>query len=198
MTVMRGRASSVRDRGDGTVLRVGGRPANEAAIMEVARANGFPVPRVVEVLADALVLERIEGPLMSAQLARRPWLLRRHMRTLVELHDRLHAIPFEGRSLVHFDLHPENVVMAADGPVVIDWTNAHGGDPDADLALTWLILETSAGVPGRVAARAFRSAAGRDRIERGIEAAAAYRLADPHVTDAERAAVGRALPQRAG
>lgn len=193
MTAMRGRASSVRDRGDGTVLRVGGRPELEAAIMEVARANRFPVPRVHEVLPDALVLQRIEGPLMSAQLGRRPWLLRRHMRTLVELHDRLHAIALEGRSIVHFDLHPENVVMSADGPVVIDWTNAHAGDPEADLALTWLILETSAGMPGRVAARAFRSAAGRDRVARGVDAAAAYRLADPHVTDDERAAVRRVL-----
>ncbi len=177
-------------------MRVGGRPQVEAAIMELARAHGFPVPRVHEVLPDSLVIERIEGPLMSAQISRRPWLLRRHMRTLAELHDRLHEIPFEERSLVHFDLHPENVVMSSDGPVVIDWTNAHGGDADADLALTWLILETSAGVPGRVAARAFRSAAGRERIERGIEAAAAYRVADPHVTEAERAAVGRALSRK--
>ncbi len=161
--------------------------------MDLARAHGYPVPRVLGVLPDALVLERIEGPLMSVQIARRPWLLRRHMRTLVALHDRLHAIPLDGRSLVHFDLHPENVIIAAHGPVVIDWTNAHGGDPDADLALTWLILETSAGVPGRVAALAYRSAAGRDRIERGIEGAAAYRVSDPHVTDAERASVRRAI-----
>lgn len=161
--------------------------------MEIARSHGFPVPRVHEVLPDALVLERIEGPLMSAQLGLRPWRLQRHMRTLVELHDRLHAISFEGRALVHFDLHPENVVMAGDGPVVIDWTNAGGGNPDADIALTWLILETSAGVAGRVAARAFRSAAGRERIERGIQEAAAYRVADPHVTDDERARVARAL-----
>jgi hypothetical protein len=51
-----GRASEIVDLGDGRVLRRfkgGGRPAREAAIMEHARAYGFPVPQVLEVLNDA-------------------------------------------------------------------------------------------------------------------------------------------------
>lgn len=89
---------------------------------------------------------------------------------------------------------PDNVLMSPAGPVVIDWTNAHGGDPDADMAMTWVILETSAGPPGRLLARLFRSRVGRDALRRGLHAARAFRLADPNVTDAERSRVRRADP----
>jgi aminoglycoside phosphotransferase (APT) family kinase protein len=185
----RGRASSVTDLGDGTILRVGGRPEREAAIMELVRAHGFPVPRVADVRADALVLERIDGPTMGQALARRPWELRRHVRTLADLHERLHTIPFDGGSLIHFDLHPDNVLISPGGPVVIDWTNARGGSPPADVAMTWLILETSAGLPGRLLALLFRRRVGRDVIRRGLADATAFRLADPNVTEGEKARV---------
>lgn len=182
----RGRASSVTDLGDGTILRVGGRPEREAALMELARAHGFPVPRVHEVRPDALVLQRIDGPTMGQALARRPWELLRHVGSLAALHHRLHTIPFDGGSLIHFDLHPDNVLVTPRGPVVIDWTNARGGSAAADVAMTWLILETSAGVPGRLLAWLFRRRVGRDVIRRGLADARAFRLADPNVTDAEK------------
>src|SRR6266508_5010925 len=71
-----GRASEIVDLGDGRVLRRfkdGGRPEREAAIMEHARAYGFAVPHVLEVLSDGLVLERVDGPTMLAALRRGPW-----------------------------------------------------------------------------------------------------------------------------
>lgn len=194
MTISQGRASTVTDRGDGTVLRVGGRPAAEARIMELARSHGVRVPRVHEVRSDALVLERIEGPTMGAHLTRRPWLTRSHVRTLVELHAAIHAIPFEGARLVHFDLHPDNVLLSPAGPVLIDWTNAHGADPEADLALTWIIMATSAGWPGRLLARLFAARVGHEQITRGLAGAREFRLADPNVTDAERRHVRSAAP----
>ena len=83
-------------------------------------------------------------------------------RVIGDLHARLHAIPFGDARLVHFDLHPDNVLLGPYGPVLIDWTNARGGDPDADVALTWLIAETSAGLRGRLFARLFRRIVGRD------------------------------------
>jgi aminoglycoside phosphotransferase (APT) family kinase protein len=187
-----GRASTVTDLGDGTVLRVGGRPEHEARIMELARSHGFPVPRVHDIRPDALVLDRIDGPTMGQHLARHPWLMARHIRTLAELHERLHTIALDGATLVHFDLHPDNVLVSTAGPVVIDWTNARGGSPDADVAMTWVILETSAGLPGRLLARLFRSSVGGDAIRRGLDAARAFRLADPNVTEAERSRVRRA------
>ena len=189
---MRGRASSVTDLGDGTILRVGGRPEREASIMELARAQGFPVPRVHQVLPDGLVLERIDSPTMGQAMRRRPWELLRHVRSLADLHGRLHAIPFEGGSLIHFDLHPDNALLSPRGPVVIDWTNARGGSAAADVAMTWLILQTSAGPPGQILAWLFRRRVGRDVIRRGLADARAFRLADPNVTDAEKQRV-RAL-----
>lgn len=157
--------------------------------MAVASAHGFPVPAVRDVRPDALVMERVVGPTMGTDLAHRPWLAGRQMRVLVELHRRLHAIPFEGGVLVHYDLHPLNVLLSPAGPVVIDWTNARAGEADADIALTWLILATSGGIPGRWLARLFARHAGRDLIRRGLGAARDFRLADRNVTEDERAAV---------
>lgn len=188
---MRGRASHVTDLGDGTVLRIGGDPEREARIMEQARTHGFPVPAVRELRDGGMVLDRVDGPTMADQLRRRPWQLSRQIRVLADLHDRLHLIACDGGSLLHFDLHPENVMLGPEGPVVIDWTNARGGDPDADVALTWLILETSAGLPGRLAARMFRSRVGDEAVRRGLAEAAHFRLADVNVTATEKDRVRR-------
>jgi len=161
--------------------------------MALAAAHGFPVPLVDEVRADALVLERIAGRTMGEELRRAPWTARKHVLTLARLHDELHGIPLDGASLLHLDLHPENIIVSPRGPVVIDWTNAGAGEPAKDVALTWLILQTSAGVPGRILARLFASRVSANTIREGIAAASAFRLADPNVTDAERARVLRTV-----
>jgi aminoglycoside phosphotransferase (APT) family kinase protein len=44
--------------------------------------------------------------------------------------------------LCHGDLHPGNVIMASDGPVIIDWFDAARGDPVADIARTSLLMST--------------------------------------------------------
>jgi serine/threonine protein kinase len=194
MSLKQGRASRVIDLGDGTVLRVGGDPPREAHIMEHVRSHAFPVPRVYEVRPDALVLERISGPTMGDDLRRRPWMTSRHVRTLVELHERLHRVELEGACVVHFDLHPENVLLSPNGPVVIDWTNARSGEAAKDIAMTWLILATSAGLPGRLLARLFRSGVGSEAIRQGLAEARAFRVADPSVSEAERARARRANP----
>jgi len=194
MSFNQGRASRVTDLGDGTVLRVGGVPAREAHIMEHVRRHGFLVPRVEEVRPDALVLERISGPTMGRDLRDRPWMAGRHVRTLVGLHERLHEIEFEGACVVHFDLHPDNVLLSPEGPVVIDWTNARSGEAAQDLAMTWLILETSAGLAGRLLAWLFRSRVGSEAIRQGLAEARAFRVADPSVSEAERARARRANP----
>jgi hypothetical protein len=38
-------------------------------------------------------MERLDGHDMLAGLGRRPWLARRHARSLADLHNRLHQIP---------------------------------------------------------------------------------------------------------
>lgn len=191
-----GRASEIVDFGDGRVLRRfkgGGRPEREADVMKHARAHGFPVPEVLEVLAHGLVLERIEGPTMLTDLRRLPWRGIRHARTLAELHARLHKIDFEGERLLHLDLHPDNVLLSERGPIVIDWTNARAGDPALDIALTWVIGVTSGGLPGRAFTRLFLRHVDREAARAALPDAVAFRLADPNVTEPERARARRLL-----
>jgi aminoglycoside phosphotransferase (APT) family kinase protein len=209
-----GRSADIFDHGPGLVLRRYREPrdaAHEARVIELARAGGFPAPAVYETGPMTLVLGRIDGRSMLDDLARRPWALGRHARTLAELHERLHRIPAppdlpapfgDGDRLVHEDLHPANVLLGPNGPVVIDWEGAGRGLAADDVAMTWIILATSE-IPGpawfRVVARAGRKAF-LDAFLKRTDAAAAearlpavgrLRLADPHLNDGERAAVRR-------
>lgn len=203
-----GRASEIFDLGGGRVLRrfrAGGDPEREALVMEHAHHHGYPVPRVLEVAPDALVLERIEGSTMLEELRRRPWTLRRHAPVLAQLHQRLHELPApsglpsvsDGDRLLHLDLHPDNVMLSPSGPVVIDWTNARRGDPPLDVALTWVIAATSGGAFGRVFLRWFLPHFDREDLVRWLPAAADRRLVDVNVTDRERMAVRRLVRRAA-
>jgi aminoglycoside phosphotransferase (APT) family kinase protein len=196
-----GRASEILDLGEGRVLRrfkTGGDPEREAGLMAHARAYGFPVPEVLEIHDDALVLERIEGATMLRMLRARPWRVGEYARTLAELHAQLHEIPFKSQRLLHLDLHPDNVLLSPSGPVVIDWTNSRAGEPHFDVALTWVICTTSGGPGERLFTRLFLRHVGRDEARRGLADAAAYRLADVNVTDAERARVRRLVQSELG
>jgi aminoglycoside phosphotransferase (APT) family kinase protein len=189
-----GRASEILELGDGRVLRrfkAGGRPAREAEVMEHARAHGYPVPGVVHVLDDALVLERVDGRTMLADLRRRPWAIASHARTLAELHAQLHEIPFEGERLIHLDFHPDNVLLSSRGPVVIDWANSRAGEPALDVAMTWVICATSGGAMGRLFTRFFLRHVDLRAARTELAAAGELRIADPNVTDDERERVRR-------
>jgi len=48
-----------------------------------------------------------------------------------------------GCALLHGDLHPGNILLSRDGPVVIDWFDATVGHPEADLARTALLLQAN-------------------------------------------------------
>ena len=154
-----GRAADVFEYGDGLVLRryrTDHDCVYEAAVMQHVRAHGYPAPEVVAVAGRDLVMERIEGQTMLRDIGRRPWRLYRHASTLAALQQGLHDIPPPdwlqakhegGTAVVHLDLHPDNVMLAPSGPVVIDWSNAGLGDPDAEVADLWLVM-SSATVPG--------------------------------------------------
>ena len=146
-----GRDAEIYDLGDGRVLRKakdGRSLAAEAAVMAHAHAAGVPVPFVHDVTADgAIVMDRVDGPTLLAELLVAPEGVDEAMRILVELHDRVHAVTapddlrrrsLPGDRLLHLDLHVLNVIRTADGPVLIDWTNAVAGPPEADLAMTWI------------------------------------------------------------
>ncbi len=49
--------------------------------------------------------------------------------------------------LCHGDLHPGNVIMASDGPVIIDWFDVARGSHVADIARTSLLMSTRAHGP---------------------------------------------------
>ena len=49
-----------------------------------------------------------------------------------------------GAAVLHGDLHPGNVLLSADGPMVIDWFDATVGLPAADIARTGLLLRDGA------------------------------------------------------
>ncbi|MGH7918575.1 MAG: phosphotransferase, partial [Candidatus Dormibacteraceae bacterium] len=211
-----GRASEIVALDAERVLRRMRQPADlsarEAAVMRYARAQAFPVPQVFEVRAEGLVMEWVRGPTMGADLASHPWRAGAHAKTLADLHRRLHAIapppgaparygdPREGDVLLHGDLHPLNVMLSPQGPVVVDWTNAGRGPAGLDVADTWLVL-AAAEIPGdrwtrlavgavrRRLIRRFLAAAGREEAAACLERVAGRRAQDPHLSPEERAAM---------
>ncbi|MBN1934318.1 MAG: aminoglycoside phosphotransferase family protein [Anaerolineae bacterium] len=45
-----------------------------------------------------------------------------------------------GESICHEDFHPDNILLTASGPVIIDWVTARRGHPLADVARTVILL----------------------------------------------------------
>src|SRR5438094_9114508 len=91
-----GRAADVFECGDGLVRRRYRTPhstLHEAAVMQYVAAHGYPVPRVVEASGSDIVMQRLEGSTMLADLASHPWRLFAHANTLASLFERLHEIP---------------------------------------------------------------------------------------------------------
>ena len=129
----------------------------------------------------------------------RPPAVREHAAAIAQLHRELHEISApdgvaavgEGDRLLHLDLHPANVILSPDGPVVIDWTNARRGEPTFDVALTWVIGATSTGLGplGSSFVRHFLAHFDGEELRRALPAAADYRLADRNVSDEERRAI---------
>jgi tRNA A-37 threonylcarbamoyl transferase component Bud32 len=174
-------------------------PAGEVAVMRYVREHGYPAPEIVSVDGAELVLERATGPTMRIDLARKPWTLVQHARLLADLHRRLHRIAAPewlpaigpGGTVVHLDLHPENVLLHGKGALVIDWANARAGHWADDVAQTVVIL-AAADLPRAtmLAIRVFLAfyLAGFDRavVREHLPAAIERRIADPNMTAHER------------
>jgi Ser/Thr protein kinase RdoA (MazF antagonist) len=188
----------------------------EAALMRHVRAHGYPVPEVFGADGPCMVMARVDGPTMLGDIGRRPHRLPSHARTLAGLHHRLRTVPplgglrvspFPGDHLIHLDLHPHNVLLTERSPVVIDWTNAAVGDPDADVANTWLTvacadidgsrLERTVGALGRrLFLAAFLRAVGSEPARRWLAAVADARAADRNVRPSEVEAMRRLVRAR--
>jgi aminoglycoside phosphotransferase (APT) family kinase protein len=212
-----GRAADVYELDAKRVLRRYRLPidvGHEARLMTHLRSVGYPVPEVFDVDGADMVMTRLHGTDMLSDLARRPWLARRHARTLAQMHDRLHQIDAppglplvfqpaaadgaasQANRVLHLDLHPGNVMLTGDGPVVIDWSNGASGPAGADVAMATLIMEVSEVdnlpapvrlVAGRVRAtlvRHFRETVGDDPSPY-VRAAAQVRMQDRNVRPPE-------------
>ncbi|GEM_PF-60518 len=223
-----GRDGDIREFGPGKVIRTthdGRDLSREKAVMQWVADRGYPVPRVYDHDdPTAIVMDRLEGPSMLEDLGAHPWRSRRHARLLGRLHLQLaeieppdfleHVAP--GDSLLHLDFHPENVILTANGPRVIDWANAAAGPGDLDAAFTWVLLKTGH-VGGNIVMRTltniirdrfadwFLDAAGGRGVLRWAVEAAELRMLDPHIMAGERDDVfklarrlrGEALPLQA-
>ena len=207
-----GRDCDIYDRGDGTILRRSRRAYDqtfEARVLTWAAGQGYPVPAVHELQDDGkdLVMAKIEGPTLLQAIEKKPWKVSAYGRLLGELHVGLHqltapefvpALP-EGDTMLHFDLHPLNVILSPDGPVVIDWTNACRGRAGVDIARAWTLMACAStddvsGVVklalGPIRKRlvsSFLDTAGREEARVGLAYGAELTLLDPNISDAEKA-----------
>ena len=205
-----GRDSEIFEHGRDKVLRVarnGRSLVAEAEVMRYVRSQGYPCPDVYDAGDGYLVMDRLEGPTMLEVVGKPPFPLRRSGHLLAELHERLHRLaappgirvaPLPGDRLVHRDLHPMNVMMTPDGPVVIDWSNASAGDPAFDVADTWVLF--ACGTPPmrgidrvivpigrRILLRSFLSRVDVAAARRAIPAAVEHRLTDRNMSADEHA-----------
>lgn len=184
--------------------------------MRLAHAAGYPVPEVQDISDDGvdLVMQRIDGPTLLDDLAAHPWRLRRAADLLAGLIRDLHEITVTptadgaaegvpaaatgpGPSLVHLDLHPLNVLLSPEGPVVIDWANAGAGVAEVDVAVTWVVMAGGTVPGGRVTAlvgsalrdrylRRLLTSFDLDEIRHHLPAATAWKLTDTHIDAAEQ------------
>jgi aminoglycoside phosphotransferase (APT) family kinase protein len=210
-----GRSAEVYDIGGGRILRRYSdrtRSAElEAKTISWAAEHGVPVPQVFDASGPDIVMEKIEGPTMLADLARYPWRLFRHAQTLARLHEQVHAAPGpdwlrapfgDVGTLLHLDLHPINVLLSPRGPVVIDWEGAGRGPAEADLAICWVLVALSS-VPGsawqrivgRTGQRLFAGAVlrhgGLHVDDVWLAKAARFRMEDPNTLEVEAARMRR-------
>jgi tRNA A-37 threonylcarbamoyl transferase component Bud32 len=170
--------------------------AREVSYMEHAAAHGIPVPRVFDAGGRDIVMERVDGPDLHA--AFRAGLLDAAAVAghLSDLLNRLRRTPgLAGQHVVHLDLHVENVLLGADGPVLIDWANAADGDPDLDAALALLIVAEVALADPAPALRellALMAAQLDGDPLRGLDQAVGRRLANTTLSAAELARIPEA------
>lgn len=190
-----GREAELFDLGDGRVLRLyrsldaDGTARYQANLLQQIADLGVRVPRVFDVVSTmgrpGIVMERLDGPDLLTDVARRPWRVLQIGATCGRLHARVNEAPSpplvpslhdslrqritqsemvpapyadlalqalaqlpHGDNLCHLDFHPGNVVMSRGEPVVIDWTIATSGPPEADFAQSQLILSLGEPPPG--------------------------------------------------
>ncbi|MEU5955735.1 phosphotransferase [Streptomyces sp. NPDC047525] len=164
-----GRTADVFALDDTWVLRRyrdGTDATDEADVMRYLSEQGYPVPRIRPAEPGAprtdLVMGRLTGPTMAEAAMRGAVTPEDAAVILARLLHTLHALPARSSTsptdrVLHLDLHPENVILTPEGPVVIDWATTEEGPPGLDWAMSALILAEVA-VSGRPEAAGSRVA----------------------------------------
>nr|WP_123439439.1 phosphotransferase [Streptomyces sp. PanSC9] len=179
----------------------------EAVVMAYLAEHGYPVPAVWPgAAAGELVMQRLSGPAMREALVAGTLSSEQAGGLLAGLLMRLHAIPppppgggaDPAHRIVHLDLHPENVLLTTDGPVVIDWATAQEGPPGLDTAMAALILAqaaltmpAAADIARAVLPALLRQLGGTDGML--LAEARARRATNPTLTQVEIAALDEAV-----
>ena len=126
------------------------------SMMEMIVTRPATALRLIRMLAELQAeihrLRKIEGLPTQVQMLKgkilsvKPELLTPELRDAVlEL---LYRLPI-GNQLCHGDFHPDNVIMAETGPVVIDWPSATNGNPLGDVAFSSLMLSKATPPDGK-------------------------------------------------
>lgn len=228
----RGRSADVYDVGDGQVLRRYRRSSQDTAyeirVMRFVAGQGIRVPAVFDLgpkhLADRdILMERIDGTTMLEDFEARPWKLFSHVRLLARLQHDVNALvapnwmvspstaaPKKRRDdrVLHLDLHPMNVMLTKEGPVIIGWNNAAGGPAGFDAALSYVEMATfeiegfAQQIGVRLGVEIFKRARGASEIDAFTVAACDHRLAHSEATPGERQAIAslraKSLARQAG
>lgn len=149
-----GREANVYRFGTGRVLRRyhdGSSPAPEVELMRYVASHGYPVPTVHAVEGADLIMDFVPGPTMMQAVQDASIAAADAAHLLADLHNRLHALPtpdgVRDDRVVHLDLHPLNVMMSPQGPLVIDWRYGRTGPVALDVAMTAVILAEGATNP---------------------------------------------------
>jgi len=125
-----GRHGVVMDRIDGPILSdvIAAASDLDALAVTWTELHQSLNARVVLGLPDL-----VAGLANSIRMSRLPPVLVDELLSLLE------GLDDGTRHLCHFDLHPSNVIVSADGWIVIDWMLASSGPPEADFARTVLL-----------------------------------------------------------
>ena len=97
-----------------------------------AEVNATPAPAGIPRLIDRLHDKIREAPLLSSA---------ERADAQAALERQLH---FD--SLCHFDVHPNNILMGPQQPIIIDWFDAAAGSPAADIVRSSLLMWSEAAV----------------------------------------------------
>jgi aminoglycoside phosphotransferase (APT) family kinase protein len=172
----------------------------EAELIRHLAGLGYPVPYVHSAAGPDMIMDRLDGPTMTEAFAAGRLGVDDGATMLAGLHRRLHELPARrgrarGDRILHRDLHPDNVMLTAGGPVVIDWHNAAEGPPAVDVCLTAIIMAQVGADPDHPHApivaeflAGFLARADDSPLD-GLGEALEIRRADPALTPAEAAAL---------